>query len=167
MPVYFVGNGNGQVKIGHSKEPLIRLAGLQTASPHKLELLAVVPGTEKVEAELHRKFATFRLSGEWFQLSDQLKLEIELAQKYYAFGENYQPDSKERQIWEDAYADWRAESDKLNDTYDARIAELEKEIERLDEERDRKDEELERIFDEKTEGINPWWVLMEAEARNA
>lgn len=81
MPVYFIGNGNGQVKIGYSKEPFKRLASLQTASPYRLELLAIVPGTEETEDQLHRKFASYRLAGEWFTLSDSIRYEIDASDR--------------------------------------------------------------------------------------
>jgi len=49
-----------------------------------LELLAVIPGTEKDEEELHQKFATYRLAGEWFTLSDSIMDEIEAFGRYEA-----------------------------------------------------------------------------------
>jgi hypothetical protein len=55
----------GHIKIGRAIDPLQRLAELQTGSPVKLELLAVLRGDH--EAMLHRKFADLRIHGEWFR----------------------------------------------------------------------------------------------------
>lgn len=66
--VYFIQRGNdGPVKIGHSKHPERRLTGLQSASPDPLRLLGTLPGGKAREAELHQKYAAFRLTGEWFK----------------------------------------------------------------------------------------------------
>lgn len=64
--VYFIQDGDA-VKIGHSISPEKRMAGLTTC--RELRLLLTIPGGRKREAELHRKFAKFRIKGEWFQLA--------------------------------------------------------------------------------------------------
>jgi hypothetical protein len=67
--VYFVQAREGDpIKIGRvSRAHLLpsRLASLQTGSPYPLHVLGVVRGDK--EAELHRRFAAHRLSGEWFE----------------------------------------------------------------------------------------------------
>lgn len=65
--VYFIGDGNGCIKIGKSTSPSRRLASLQTAHPRRLELIATMPGGAYMEGRLHEKFADHRLSGEWFK----------------------------------------------------------------------------------------------------
>jgi hypothetical protein len=49
-----------------------RLAGLQTGHPGALRLLVDVPGTRADESTLHKKFASQRMSGEWFRPCDDL-----------------------------------------------------------------------------------------------
>jgi hypothetical protein len=71
--VYFIQSDAGPIKIGHSDVGArSRLSQLQTSSPIGLKLLKVLPGTIKLERELHRKFAQYRLRGEWFQPSPEL-----------------------------------------------------------------------------------------------
>jgi hypothetical protein len=58
------------VKIGRSKDPEERLKTLQTASPEILRLVGTMDGD--FEAELHEKFAAYRVRGEWFILCGEL-----------------------------------------------------------------------------------------------
>lgn len=74
--VYFVRAGE-RVKIGHSLNVDARLTALQTGSPYKLELLAIVPGTVRDEAGFHRKFAALREHGEWFRYEGDLREYLE------------------------------------------------------------------------------------------
>lgn len=60
------------VKIGFASDVTERLAGLQVASPHRLELLATVSGTRESEAGLHRRFSHLRVRGEWFSAVPEL-----------------------------------------------------------------------------------------------
>lgn len=158
MPVYFIGNSNGQVKIGYSKDPPSRISTLQTASPHPLKLLAVRPGGLDVETGLHRKFADCRLEGEWFQLTRELQIEIRVCQSVYPLDSYLNPSDEDKITYDDAFANWSSAIDRLNEEYDAKIKKLEEQIEQLEVERDQKEEEIDRIFDEKTEGIYPWWL---------
>lgn len=73
MAVYFIGNGNGQVKIGVSDHPFRRMLDLQTASPYPLALLACAPGGGAKERDLHLTFADSRLCGEWFECSEKIR----------------------------------------------------------------------------------------------
>lgn len=70
--IYFVLNGEF-VKIGVSDAPRKRIASLQTGSPFPLEVLAIVEGGYELEAELHRRFAAYRLLGEWFQYAPPIQ----------------------------------------------------------------------------------------------
>lgn len=66
--VYFIRNtGDGSIKIGYSASPRTRLCQLQTASPHKLQLLGAIEGGFDREREIHAIFEEFRLGGEWFR----------------------------------------------------------------------------------------------------
>jgi len=66
--VYFIqGESGGAIKIGHSKDPELRLKTLQTGYPDTLKILLIIPGSEKMEEKLHEKFNDIRLNGEWFK----------------------------------------------------------------------------------------------------
>lgn len=65
---YVIGvEGSVLVKIGHARNPQRRLAGLQTGQPALLTLLWSQVGD--YEKALHRKFAAYRVRGEWFDLT--------------------------------------------------------------------------------------------------
>jgi len=69
--VYFIKAGN-VVKIGIAANADKRLRELQTANPHRLELLGTITGGRSKEMELHERFHHLRLSGEWFTASAEL-----------------------------------------------------------------------------------------------
>lgn len=60
--------GTSLIKLGYSTNPQKRLSELQTASPHKLQILASWPGNRAREKRLHRHMAQFRREGEWFEV---------------------------------------------------------------------------------------------------
>lgn len=65
--VYFIQAGdNGPVKIGRAKDPVRRLAQIQTGSHDELHLRAIVPGASREERKMHHRFAEARIRGEWF-----------------------------------------------------------------------------------------------------
>lgn len=71
--VYFMQNGRRRVvKIGYSGDHVERMGSLQAASPDRLRLIATIPGSPAVEAELHRRFRAYRVTGEWFRLEGEL-----------------------------------------------------------------------------------------------
>lgn len=69
--VYFIG-ASGMVKIGVSHRPAERMAGIQSYSPVRLKLLAVVRGGIVMEKYLHRRFRRARSHGEWFHLTPEI-----------------------------------------------------------------------------------------------
>lgn len=75
--VYFVEDATGAVKIGYSASIKNRLASLRTGSANALRVLLLLRGGRELEAELHRKFARQRLSGEWFRKDENLRDFIE------------------------------------------------------------------------------------------
>lgn len=76
--VYFIQRGEGgPIKIGAASNPAARLSTLQTGSPEPLRLLAATPGSLDDEAALHERFASARLSGEWFEPTADLIALIE------------------------------------------------------------------------------------------
>jgi hypothetical protein len=72
--VYFIGmeGDTTAVKIGFATNVDDRRSTLQTSSHHTLKVLAVIKGTLDKEKELHRKFASDHIRGEWFRRSDAL-----------------------------------------------------------------------------------------------
>lgn len=71
--VYFVADKlAGMVKIGYSNDPTRRLIALQTSHHTRLEILAMLPGDERLESRLHRQFKMYRTEGEWFRLEGEL-----------------------------------------------------------------------------------------------
>jgi Meiotically up-regulated gene 113 len=71
--VYFIeAGGTDLVKIGIAAAPKDRLRELQTASPHRLAMLATMPGGKPEESRLHRQFAASRATGEWFHRTPEL-----------------------------------------------------------------------------------------------
>ncbi len=73
MPVYLIQAGrDGPVKIGRGRDPLRRLATLQSASPEHLRLIGVVSGGAVAERTLHDRFRSSRIRGEWFRLNAEM-----------------------------------------------------------------------------------------------
>jgi hypothetical protein len=71
--VYLIGFDNW-VKIGYTaKSVKQRMDGLQTAIPIKLQLINSMPGTMRLEANLHQRFAEYRRQGEWFVREGELE----------------------------------------------------------------------------------------------
>jgi hypothetical protein len=71
--VYFVEAENGLIKIGFSRSIRERFKKLHTASPGQLNLLGLWPAGQPIERELHRRFASQRVTGEWFKPSPELR----------------------------------------------------------------------------------------------
>jgi hypothetical protein len=73
MPVYFIQCGD-YVKIGWSKQLSQRFRTLQKYNPYPLTLLCSID--QDREKELQSKFWKYHTHGEWFTLSDEIKLFI-------------------------------------------------------------------------------------------
>ena len=58
-------------KVGFSKDPLERVAQLQTACPHQLRIVQVFRGSLTVEAMAHKHLQRFSCGGEWFRIRPQ------------------------------------------------------------------------------------------------
>lgn len=71
--VYLIGSKElpTRVKIGKSVNPWTRLKALQTGFPLKLELYFCSISHD--EREVHEKFKHLRVSGEWFEYTDEIK----------------------------------------------------------------------------------------------
>lgn len=71
--VYFLLNKfDSAVKIDITANPKQRLKALQCSHSQPLEILKVVEGGRELEAELHKKFADYKIIGEWFKVHKNL-----------------------------------------------------------------------------------------------
>ena len=70
--IYFVGYGQF-VKIGFATDLALRLTALQVSTPHPLKVYLKIEGTLEDEKALHRQFAAYRIRGEWFRRSSEIK----------------------------------------------------------------------------------------------
>lgn len=74
--VYFAQCGEeGPVKIGWTAGPVeARLRQLQVGSPEELRLLGTLHTEDaaELERELHGRFASYRVRGEWYQAEGEL-----------------------------------------------------------------------------------------------
>ena len=69
--VYFIQAGDGgPIKIGRAVDVIRRLHGLQAASWEELRLLSATGAV--TEREMHQRFASLRIRGEWFKPSVEL-----------------------------------------------------------------------------------------------
>lgn len=71
--VYLVKSPNGAYKIGRTKNPQSRAKTFGVLLPFEIEFLCLIKTKDmrQLEKELHERFATKRLNGEWFELSDE------------------------------------------------------------------------------------------------
>jgi hypothetical protein len=67
--VYFLQSSRGgPIKIGYtSGDVMQRVRSMQTASPHRLVVIASAPGSREDERGLHGELANQRMVGEWFR----------------------------------------------------------------------------------------------------
>lgn len=75
--IYFIqekGLFRNRVKIGYTDNIRQRLGQIQSQSPSRLKLVLALPGDETDEFVYHKKFAAYRLHGEWFKCGVRLKI---------------------------------------------------------------------------------------------
>lgn len=74
MGVYFVQIvDDGPIKIGFSADPALRLSALQSWSPWTLKLLAHFAFWNRLdERQLHERFSTLRIRGEWYRSHESI-----------------------------------------------------------------------------------------------
>lgn len=73
--VYLIQEGwRGHVKIGITGDVSQRLKSLKTSCPQPLKILAHkrFPYAGEIEQELHQKFETYRVRGEWFNIPEHI-----------------------------------------------------------------------------------------------
>lgn len=70
--------GTPRIKIGYTSSFTVRLETLQTASPYPLRVLRTIETQYAValEAALHRRYASYRKHGEWFELPMNILQEL-------------------------------------------------------------------------------------------
>lgn len=72
--VYFVqARSGGPIKIGTTRDLQRRLASMQAGSPVELVVLATVPGDSRTENALHKRLTKYRLHGEWFLDTEEVR----------------------------------------------------------------------------------------------
>jgi hypothetical protein len=82
--VYFIKDlVTGNIKIGKAINPAKRLKSLQTGNANKLVIVTTQVGGEELENELHRRFATSHISGEWFYPTKELEDYISALKQSY------------------------------------------------------------------------------------
>ena len=76
--IYYLRAGeDGPIKIGFTKgNPSDRITVLQTGCPYPIIFLGAQHGTQVEERRLHREYAPYWLSGEWFKPHPTLLLDI-------------------------------------------------------------------------------------------
>lgn len=72
---YFIGGDVGAIKIGRSVNLEVRLKDIQACSPIPIRILATRQGVDR-ERLYHKRFASFRLHGEWFDRCPEIEAEI-------------------------------------------------------------------------------------------
>jgi len=93
---------SGFVKIGISGNVTKRLRDLQSANPHLLSVKYTVncPSFEiasAIEKRLHNRFATFRLTNEWFNVPiEKIIADLEWGLSFSGLNVSPQPNSKSR-----------------------------------------------------------------------
>jgi hypothetical protein len=96
--VYVIEGENGHHKIGVSRDPIARLAQLQTGShvPLKFSYIGVTPGTGyDIEARAHELLDAHRKQGEWFLVPASIAIgaTIEAAMRLREPMQQVQPES--------------------------------------------------------------------------
>jgi hypothetical protein len=80
--IYFIQSEAGPIKIGFTNGDTAasaygRVRTLQTGHPWPLRLVHATDGKGSTEKALHRRFAPYRMMGEWFHLSEEILAWIE------------------------------------------------------------------------------------------
>lgn len=80
--IYFCrASGKGPVKIGYSRDVVVRLRELQVSHHTELHLFALIEGTHADEQALHRRFKAQHIKGEWFKVEGALKKYLDSIQQ--------------------------------------------------------------------------------------
>ena len=63
---------SGNLKIGITADPKLRLSQMQVGAWETLALVLTIPGDPESEQSLHRRFRKHRIQGEWFRPSPEV-----------------------------------------------------------------------------------------------
>jgi len=74
--VYFL-RGANEIKIGYSRNLPSRLEKLRNGNAFPVFICKVIPGDRATERRFHKRFAEYRLRGEWFDLRGKLSKYLE------------------------------------------------------------------------------------------
>ena len=74
--VYFLTDGEF-VKIGKATNTEKRVAEIQRYNPRILSVIGTIPGGHAEEQELHERFASLCVKGEWFEVTGDLEIFLE------------------------------------------------------------------------------------------
>lgn len=109
--VYFIhAEGTDLVKVGYTSDLARRFDQLQTACPHRLELLGIEQGPRSREKYYHDCLKPYRYRGEWFRLTYVVRdwiiagtsdhdSDIEAHQRFRHSQIRSDDDSEEYRIW--------------------------------------------------------------------
>lgn len=87
-------------KIGFTQYAVAdRYRAVQRGVPFQLRIIGSRPGTLSLERELHRRFAGYRVRGEWFALPETVALELL----------GWVDAGVQREPWSDDYRRWMLE----------------------------------------------------------
>lgn len=70
--VYFISDGNGHIKVGHTFDVKDRLRVLQTSNAGILKVVKIINGDTAKEKEFHKRLKHLKVRGEWFKDCDEL-----------------------------------------------------------------------------------------------
>ena len=74
-----------RVKIGYTRDESTlpnRIIALSTGSPTRLEVIKTFSGDREEEKSIHARFSHLRVVNEWFALSRELALYLELSEEF-------------------------------------------------------------------------------------
>lgn len=74
--IYFI-ECSGRIKVGFSVNPKSRLTKVNADAPFPCELIGVLAGDRKTEANVHALWSHLRCHGEWFAASGEFRKWIE------------------------------------------------------------------------------------------
>jgi hypothetical protein len=105
--IYFVQCGtDGPIKIGCTQGCVVgRVRQLQGLSPHEMTPLCAHEGDRRVEHQLHKLFAAYRIRGEWFEPAKPILDHIKLFQGLDYYNKLHRPDLRRavgrslRKLW--------------------------------------------------------------------
>ncbi len=69
---YIFSSSNGIFKIGCTNNISQRIASIQVGNPNFIELCATLYGGKEIEKKLHEDLEEYRVSGEWFNINEEI-----------------------------------------------------------------------------------------------